>query len=285
MFSWLPKRFKKSIKGWLKNVRLNYVRKWYAFSSEDLLTYLRRLGVQKGDVLFVHSAFDRFEGFTGKATDVIHVLQDAVGEDGTLLMPTLPFNGSAIKYVSQGKTFDVKKTPSRMGIIKELFRRSPGVLRSVHPTHSVVAWNANAKEMIADHHLAGTPCGRKTPYGRLLDYHGKILFLGKDIGVITFFHTVEEILEPKMPFSPFTKEKFSLSSKDQNGNILKTNMRLFESKHSRRRNLDKLIPVLKKKGCWREGRIGKLNGILLKAEDVLKTSQDLADQGEYCYGP
>src|SRR6202043_3771999 len=100
------------------------------------------------------------------------------------------------------------------------------------------------------------PCGRQTPYGRLLDQNGKILFLGTDISAMTFFHTVEEILEPKMPFSPFTKDVFTLQSRDAQNRILTTSTRLFEPQYSRRRNLEKLVRPLKQQGWWRDARLG-----------------------------
>jgi aminoglycoside 3-N-acetyltransferase len=285
MFSSLPKQVKRPIKGWLKRLHLAYARKRYAFTSHDLLVLLRKLGIQPGDVLMVHSSFDRFEGFTGKATDVIHILQEAVGPNGTLLMPTMPFNGSAVQYVSQGKVFDPLRTPSCMGLITELFRRSTGVMRSIHPTHAVAAWGAKAQEMIVDHYLAETPCGRQTPYGRLIDYNGRILILGKSIRVMTFYHTIEEELEPQMPFSPFTQETFSLQSRGPDTNILVTHTRLFDPGYSRRRNLDKMVPILRERGYWKEGCVGRLGVILLDAKNVLAASKLLAEKGVYCYEP
>jgi aminoglycoside 3-N-acetyltransferase len=231
----------------------------------------------------VHSSFDRFEGFRGKATDVILSLQATVGPTGTILMPTIPFTGTAVEYVAEMGIFDVVTTPSRMGLITELFRRAPGVSRSLHPTHSVAAWGAQADELLRDHHLAETPCGKNTPFGRLSKYDGKILLLGTDIDSMTFFHSIEEDLEPLMPFSPFTKETFRLHSKDRNGRIWETRTRLFDPDVSRRRNLHKLVPALRMRGLWRENHVGRLRGICLKAGDVLALCRAMAQSGEFCY--
>ncbi len=232
-----------------------------------------------------HSSFDRFVGFTGTPRDVIAALKEAVGAGGTILMPTIPFTGTAVDYVCEGHVFEVRRTPSRMGLLTELFRRSPGVLRSVHPTHPVAAWGAKAEEMVAGHHLARTPCGTGTPFARLLDYGGKILLLGTGIRVMSFFHSVEEILEPEMPFTPFTKETFSLQSIDKDGTVLFTTTYLFDPECARRRRPEKLIPALKERGAWLEGRVGRLDGILLDARDVLETCRTLAKNGVYCYDP
>lgn len=283
MFSWLPKAVKQRIKGNLKRFRLAYFRRKHSFGKEDLQELLRQLGLARGDVVLVHSSLDHFEGFAERPREIITALQEVVGAEGTLLMPTLPFTGTAVEYAFQAPLFDVMNTPSRMGLITELFRRSLGVLRSVHPTHPVAVWGARAEEMIAGHHLAKTPCGRRTPYRRLLEHEGKILFLGTGIEAMTFFHTIEEEMEPTMPFSPFTEKIFSLLSKDKDGNTLETHTRLFDPVYSRRRRLDILIPVLKGLGGWKAGRVGRLQAILVSAEDVLATAQELARKGEYCY--
>jgi len=274
---------KQSLKGKYKHAQFAWRRWRYSFSQEQLLEALRAMGIDVGDVVLVHSSFDQFDGFTGTPSDVNRIMRNAVGPEGVLLMPTLPFRGSAIEYVSQGKIFDVKRTPSQMGLLTELFRRELGVQRSVHPTHSVAAWGSRAQETIAEHHAAVTPCGKGTPYRRLLDWNGKILFLGSDISVMTFFHCIEEDLEPVMPFSPFTSQVFSLVSRDQHGNEMVTNTRLFDPVCSRRRNLNKLIPILKRRGNWQESHIGKLQLLLLSAEAVRQACLDLARQGVFCY--
>jgi aminoglycoside N3'-acetyltransferase len=137
--------------------------------------------------------------------------------------------------------------------------------------------------MIADHHLVQTPCGVGSPFVRLLDLDGRILFLGTGIGPMTFFHAVEELLANQMPFSPFTSETFTLQSRDVEGKILSSTLRLFDPTWSRRRNLEKLIPVLKSQKAWADGHIGRLDGILLAAKDVLQACRELAAKGVYCY--
>lgn len=279
----LPPRTKERLKGWRKRLRLAYVRRWRGFGPDDLRAALRHLGIAEGQVVMVHSSFDQFAGFSGKATEVIAVLEEAVGATGTLLMPTLPFTGTAVEYVSHGPMFDARRTASRVGLLTELFRRSPGVLRSTHPTHAVAAWGAGAAEMLANHHLARTPCGEGSPYARLLERDGRILFLGAGIESMTFFHYVEEVLEPDMPFSPFTREELALSSKDLAGTVLESKTRLFDPAVSRRRDLDRLRPVLRQDGAWTERRLGELSMVLLEARNVLTASRRLAAQGVYCY--
>ena len=271
------------VKARLKLLFRAYVRAFYAFTPADLKDALVRVGVVAGDFLMVHSSFDRFAGFRGGPLEAIRALQDVVGPRGTLMMPTLPFGGSAIEYAVRDVVFDVRQTASSMGLITEVFRRSPGVVRSLHPTHSVAVWGNNVDAIVAGHHVAETPCGRPTPYGRLLEYDGKILFAGVPVSTMTFFHFVEEELEPRMPFPVFAPEGYALRWKDEAGAVGVSRMRLFSLRLAGHRDLNPLASELQRRKQWREWRVGRLGLILLRARDVYDATFALAERGVFCY--
>jgi aminoglycoside N3'-acetyltransferase len=279
----LPQKVKLALKMRLKSLRRYYVHWRYAFDADQLFSFLRELGLQESDVVLVHSSLGAFEGFQGQPIDIISTLQRCVGKNGTILMPTMPFSGTAIDYVKTHRPLNVLRTPSRMGFITELFRRSSGVIRSVHPTHPVAVWGKCSEAIIAGHEKCHTPCGRGSPFGRLLDYNGKILFLGTGIGVLTFLHTVEEIMEKELPLPVFTEEIFHLVTIDANGSEVETNTRLYDPVVSRKRNPFKVIPELKMRGKWSEAHLGMLDAVLINAEDVLGVVRDMAKEGKYCY--
>lgn len=254
-----------------------------SFASGDLQRLLNGLGIARGDTVLVHSSFDAFEGFQGMPSDVISVLQAAVGAGGVVMMPTMTFSGTAVAYAQSNPLFDESRTPSRMGLLTELFRRSPQVLRSVHPTHSVALWGRDASVLAAGHHLARTPCGVGTPFEALLKRNGKIVLLGTDIGALTFFHLLEEIFEADLPVAPFTQEEFRLRSKTRDGLLLDTRCRLFDPAVSRRRNLHKMVPYLKKARAWREAKVGGLKITVLSAAAVEQTVRQMVQQGVFCY--
>ena len=283
VFAGKTRTIKAGIKKQLKLLRYGYARTFRSFTPEGLFLQLQRLGLGRGDVVLVHSSFDAFAGFSGKPTDVIDALQKAIGPEGTLLMPTLPFTGTAVEYVRQSPIFDVVRTPSRMGLITELFRRSPEVVRSVHPTHPVAVWGKDAASIVDGHHRADTPCGKGTPFASLLDRGGKILLLGTDIASLTFYHMIEEVVESRLPSSPFTKQRFVLTSKQKDGSLVSTETRLFEPAVSRRRNLYKLVPELKKLGAWRQQQIGQMAMTMLNAKDVYAVVVAMLDRGITCY--
>ena len=62
--------------------------------------------------------------------------------------------------------FYVDQSPSCVGILPELFRKRPGVVRSSHPTHSVAALGQDAKAFTNDDHRFDTPCARGSAWGR-----------------------------------------------------------------------------------------------------------------------
>jgi len=270
------KKFLKEFKNWRANT-------FKSFTPSNVHHALVGLGIAPGNTLLVHSSFDAFEGFQGKPSDVIAVLQNVVGASGVVMMPTMVFSGTAVDYARANPVFDVARTPSRMGLLTELFRRSPGVVRSVHPTHPVAIWGADASTVADGHHLASTPCGVGTPFEALLKRRGKIVLLGTDIGVLTFFHMLEEVLEPDLPLPPFTTEVFHLQSRTRDGQIVETNCRLFEPAVSKRRNLHKISPFLKKAAAWREARVGGVRIIVLAAADVEQAVRGMHKQGVYCY--
>lgn len=263
--------------------RARALRTLFAFGPEAFARALGEVGVAPGGRLMVHSSLDAFEGFTGKPSDVLEALQVAVTASGLVAMPTLPFSGTAAAWADGDPLFDPQRTPSRTGLLTELFRRLPGVERSLHPTHPVAARGRNAREFLAGHERAATPCGRGSPYVRLIEEGGQVLLLGVGIEVLTLYHAVEELLEAELPESPFTTRTWRLRSRGPDGAIVVTETRLFDPGLSRRRNLGKLVPELVDLGAWREVRVGRLSLTLIEAPAVLAAVGNLARRGVYCY--
>jgi aminoglycoside 3-N-acetyltransferase len=281
--SLLPGPVKRLVRDRVKLARRAFVRTLFSFDKHDFRKALVRVGVRPGAVLMVHSSYDRFEGFRGSPSDVIEALQDAVSPGGTIMMPNMPFTGSTREWLNSGQVFDVRRTPSRVGLLTELFRRSAGVVRTVHPTHPVAIWGALAADLSRDAHTSTTPCGRPSPFARLVDVGGQSLLLGTGIEYMTFFHAVEEFLEPDMPFSPFTAEIFELHSKDAGGNLMRSRLRLLEPHYSSRRRVGILTPELRRTGDWHKTTVGRLSVLLLAADAVLEACRFLAKQGIFCY--
>lgn len=153
---------------------------------EDMLFSLRLMGVREGDALLVHSSLSSIGRAEGGAEAVVDALLQAVGESGTVAMSTL---------TGWDAPFDADATPSAVGKISEAFRRRPGVLRSLHPVHSVAAAGKYAREITRGHEACETGCGAGTPYMKLLELGGKVVLLGVDMDRNTFMHSLEEAVD------------------------------------------------------------------------------------------
>lgn len=81
-----------------------------AVTRRDIVDALRRLGVSRGDVVLVHSSLKSLGYVEGGADTVIQAFLEAVGEEGTLVMPTLIQKDFANAY----KTWYLDK-PSDVG--------------------------------------------------------------------------------------------------------------------------------------------------------------------------
>ena len=159
---------------------------------------LRSLGVQPGGVLLVHSSLKSMGRVPGGPESVIQGLLGALGETGTLLMPALSY----LTVTTQNPVFDVRSTPSCVGAIPEYFRKRPGTLRSIHPTHSVCGVGPAAEDLLADHLQDSTPCGPNSPFHRLPAFKGQILMLGCGLRPNTSMHAIEERVVPPYLFNP-----------------------------------------------------------------------------------
>jgi len=274
---------KPPVKRFRHRARSAYINFFHSFTPAEFREMLPGLGVRTGDVLCVHSSFDQFLGFRGNVGEALEVLKDSVGPEGGILMPTQPFTSTAIEYVRTHPVTDLARAPSLVGIMTEILRRTKGAVRSINPTHPVAAWGDKGVRMLGNDWEAGTPCGQRTAYHRLLEADGKILMLGTGVQPMTFYHCVEELIEPLMPFSPFTKEVFTLQTKDAKGKLYTSRMRLFEPALSAKRRMSLLVPELKASGYWREARLGRLEIILLRATEVLEACRSMAKKNQFCY--
>ena len=164
---------------------------------------LRRLGLEGGEVVMVHSSLSRFGRVDGGAEAVIEALREAVSPGGTLVMSALTitpaFVEAHVRAARQGRIdrnhplFDVSETPTWAGHIAETFRRRPHVVRSWHPSHSVTAAGPLAEDLVANHHLAAA-CGRNSPYERITRRDdGRILLAGVGHEANTTMHGLEEL--------------------------------------------------------------------------------------------
>lgn len=163
-------------------------------SRKRLVADLRALGIGPGDFLCVHSAMSRCGHVSGGAMTFVTSLQEIVGREGTLMVPTFTGGNSTLSYVKTSPPpFDPASTSCTTGQINEIFRQMPGAVRSHHPTHSVSAWGRLAYDIVKDHHLSATPFGNATPYAKLIEHRGKVVLI--NVNANSLMHHIQELVD------------------------------------------------------------------------------------------
>ena len=150
--------------------------------AREVTEQLRSLGVERGGVLLVHTAFSRVGPIEGGPPALIVALTEAVGPAGTLVMPSMSDDDDV--------PFDPAATVCRsMGIVAETFWRLAGVLRSDSP-HAFAARGPAASRITAPHPVE-VPHGLDSPVGRIYELDGQVLLSGVGHDANTTLHLAE----------------------------------------------------------------------------------------------
>src|SRR4030067_1300196 len=274
MISFFSRLFSKEQKIQAKKIHFKisrFITKYfYSYDAEQLKNALLQLGIRDGDTLLVHSSFDQNNGFLGMPKDVIDSFLEILGENGNLLMVSIPFRSSAFLYLEKNPVFDIKRTISQMGIISETFRRKNGVLRSLHPTHPVLALGKEAEWIVKDHEKCLYPCGETTPFGKFRAMNGKVLFFDVSFNNFTFIHYIEDLIKNRVPIPIYRKEVIPAKVRDSSGNELVVPTYVFSREAARLRNPRVLEKDLRKNGMLKTLKIGRTRLMLVNSEDALR---------------
>jgi aminoglycoside 3-N-acetyltransferase len=171
----------------------------------SLAGQLRACGLAEGQIVLVHLSMSKLGWIVGGAEAVVLALLDAVGESGTIMMPTNSGNNTdpyewqhppvpeAWWQTIRDHTpaYNPLTAPTRgMGVVPELFRTWPGAVRSAHPAFSLAALGPRAEYLVADHALT-EDTGDRSPLGKLYELDGHVLLLGVGHGNNTSLHLAE----------------------------------------------------------------------------------------------
>ena len=119
-------------------------------SFDKLVSEFKRIGLSSGDVLLLHSSFKSFGGVEGGPQTVIDALMNVLGNEGTLIAPRFNFD-----FSTYGTTWDVRSTPSHMGIISEFIRKDPRSRKVFHPIYPFSIIGKHADELIKHRYKGG----------------------------------------------------------------------------------------------------------------------------------
>lgn len=167
-------------------------------TEDDIAEKLSDAGIVPSDILLIHSSLKSFGYVSGGPISVINAAKKSVGENGTVVFPTLVQRDFANAY----KNWDIKKSPSDVGLITETFRLLDESIRSDQATHSVAAWGKRAAELTCEHSSYGPRMGvfgdycfsYSSPWQKMYINGAKIVFMGIDMVYNTFKHFTEYML-------------------------------------------------------------------------------------------
>ena len=160
------------------------------YTKEELLNDLHNMGLQPKDAVMVHSSMKAIGPVEGGADTVVDTFMEYLKE-GLFMTPTHTWAQMSEEY----SLFDPEEEPACVGIIPNIFRKREGVVRSLHPTHSIAAYGVGAEDFVKGEEDVTTPCQPGGCWSRLKDVDAKILMLGCTHIRNTFIHAIEEHLD------------------------------------------------------------------------------------------
>jgi aminoglycoside 3-N-acetyltransferase len=155
----------------------------------DIQEALYKVGIENGDHILVHSDISVF----GKIatldrnyflTAIIEQLAKAVGQAGTLVMPTFSYS------FCKNEIFDIQDTKSTVGTLTEFFRQQSGVTRTKHPIFSAAIRGAK-QDYFLD--IGKDSFDNESIFGKLRQMNGKIVFFGVNLAACTYVHHIEQL--------------------------------------------------------------------------------------------
>ncbi|MET7363125.1 AAC(3) family N-acetyltransferase [Streptomyces sp. NPDC005562] len=174
-------------------------------TRESLADDLLRLGVRPGETLLAHTSLSALGWVSGGAVAVVQALLDALGPDGTLVVPAhtgdnsepsawrnppVPAQWWPVLRASL-PAYDPLTYPSfGVGVVPEAVRTWPGALRSANPQTSFAALGPAAATITAGH-ARDCRLGERSPLARLEEAGARVLLLGAGYDACTAFHLAE----------------------------------------------------------------------------------------------
>jgi aminoglycoside 3-N-acetyltransferase len=189
-------------------------RKMIRLNEAKILEALQSCGAFKADVLLVHSSLSACGSIEGGPATVISALRSWISSRAVLGLPTHTW--SYPDKTGVAPIYDYTSTPSVVGAITNYYWRQPGVVRSLHPSHSLACSGPGAEELCAGHEFYETPCGAGTPYQRIAEGNSSVLMFGATLDSYTLFHTAEDTAQVPYLYAP---EQVTLRTRRKDGVI------------------------------------------------------------------
>ena len=259
--------------------------KGQVFTKEYLVQNLQSIGIQKGDSLLVHSSLSKMGYLENGPDTLIDALIEVIGTDGNLLMPSSPNALLQLDFIKSNSLFDVQNSPSKLGAITETFRKRNGVLRSLNATEPVCALGPDALYFTEGHFNELTPYTKKSPFYRLTEKNGKILYIGVTLANAgTSLHLLEDAVDFKYPV--YFPEVFDVKIKEATGTIHEVKTKVHNPEYSKKRKCDELLPLFLEEQVCSKVKIGNADSYLFDSKKMFDSMlKNYLEMGITMYTP
>ncbi len=148
--------------------------------------------IRKGDRIWLSSELIKLAlkfkkvGIRFDGSCLIDALQDAVGKEGTLILPTFTF-----EFSNRGR-YDIANTKGTTGALGNIALSRADFKRTQHPMHSFAVWGKDRDELI--NMTNRNSFGIDSPFGYCIGKHIRQIILGTDyVHAMTFIHYAEAV--------------------------------------------------------------------------------------------
>ncbi len=272
------------LSGVVHTVKKAIARHLLAYDDVALRGFLARAGLRPGDTVMVHASWKPLNGFRGSPAQFCAALRETVGETGLVVMPSLTYhNMSSADFLAFGKPMNVRRSPSAMGLLTEVFRRGKGVARSLSPTHPLLAWGRDAEGFLAGHEHTDRPFGPDSPFARLLERNALILCVDIGFSAITFTHFIEDRLAHTLPAPLYAPEQMTGYVIDAAGQPIECPTRVLSPQANALRREERLIEHLDTYRTLHRGRLGNTRFLWIRAADLANEAERLVAGGGHFF--
>jgi len=191
----------------------------------------------------------------------IDALKFILSEEGTLIVPTFNYD------FCEGVSYDVKKTPSKMGIISELVRTDLNSKRTFDPVFSFSILG-KYRDYLANLRYEHS-FGPNSVFAKLRELNAKIMIIGLSYNEsVTFFHHIEEIQGCDYRYF----KEFEGEIIDNNGIKNKNKIILFvrDIEKGVQNNVNIMGEIMENESIVNKTVIGKSKIKMMKANDVFQ---------------
>lgn len=242
------------------------------YSKEDLINHIKKLNIKPADTVIIHTSMKSIGNVIGGADTVLDAFIEYL-KDGLFLVPTHTY-----KETRKTLIYDVKNSIPCVGIIPSLAIKRKEGKRSLHPTHSMMAFGKNAEEYIKGEETKQSPTPKNGCWARLADVDAKILLIGVGQDKNTFIHSIDEEYNKHRLSKEILPIKTIIGDKTINTPCRKFNHTKEDLSVSH--NFNKFEKIFYEKGAIEYGKFGDAKVQVCSAKKIKEILEELIKENK-----